>query len=145
MDRAKRAADSYNQALGIAEKAHAGQLDKGNSPYINHPLAVASMVEGDTEKVVALLHDVIEDGGIPLDGLCQFGPDVVSAVDAISRRKDEARADYLSRVAADPLAKAVKIADLRHNSDLSRIPNPTEKDIERIRQYQQEIAWLIGM
>jgi (p)ppGpp synthase/HD superfamily hydrolase len=142
LDRAERETDCYYKALGIAENAHAGQLDKGGSPYINHPLAVAAMVEGDTEKVVAILHDVVEDGGVLLDSLQQFGLDVVNAVDAITRREGELRGDYLSRVAANPLAKAVKIADLRHNSDLSRIAAPTGRDIVRAKRYQDEIDLL---
>jgi hypothetical protein len=129
-------------ALKLAIAVHEGQVDKGGRPYIEHPLAVEGLVSTPKQRVVALLHDVVEDTGVTLDDLKCFGQQVVKAVDAITKRPGEPLNDYLIRVEANPLARAVKIADLTHNSDLSRIPNPTQKDYERVEQYQEKIAIL---
>ena len=131
-------------ALDIARKAHNGQVDKAGRPYINHPVAVASMVNTDDEKTVAYLHDVVEDTVVQLDDLKAFGfgTHIVEAVDAISRRKGESRDDYLKRVRGNSLARVVKLADLKHNSDISRIPCPLEKDYQRRERYLKEIELL---
>lgn len=133
----------------VARVAHCGQVDKAGKPYIGHPTAVASMVNSEAEKTVALLHDVVEDTNVTLNCLRVLGfpEDIVVAVDAITRRPGELRQDYLNRVAANEIATKVKIADLIHNSDLSRISEtrPLEqKDYERSWRYFQEIGFLSG-
>ena len=132
------------RAYEIAAKAHAGQVDKAGMDYIHHPLTVASFVETDDEKTVALLHDVVEDTFVTLQNLSDagFSDVVVHAVDCVTKREGEELQEYLQRVKSDRLATAVKLADLQHNSDLSRIPNPTEKDIARAERYRKEIAFL---
>jgi len=131
-------------AYALAAAAHAGQVDKAGADYINHPLTVASFVETDEEKIVALLHDVVEDTPVTLQNLrdAGFSEAVVRAVDCVTKREGEALQDYLLRVKSDPLATAVKLADLRHNSDLSRIPHPTGRDFARVERYRAEIAFL---
>jgi len=154
----KRLAEAYNveaakikkkldkkmraMAFGLASKAHEGQVDKGGNPYIEHPLAVERLVSKPKEGVVALLHDVVEDTDVTLEDLAPFGRQVVKAVDAITQRAGESRDGYLTRVEANPIARIVKIADLTHNSDLSRIPHPTQRDFNRVKKYQEEIALL---
>lgn len=132
------------KALEIANKAHAGQKDKGGQPYIHHPLAVANMVQKPVEKIVALLHDVIEDSDVTIDDLraAGFGDEVINAVFAITKIKGESYEDYLERVAGNSIATAVKIADMTHNSDISRIPNPSPKDFERVNRYHVSIQEL---
>ncbi len=132
------------KAYAIAAAAHAGQVDKAGADYINHPLTVASFVETDEEKIVALLHDVVEDTAVTLRDLrdAGFSEAVVHAVDCVTKRAGEALQDYLLRVKSDPLATSVKLADLRHNSDLSRLAAPTEKDLARAERYRAEIAFL---
>jgi hypothetical protein len=130
------------KALKLATAAHEGQVDKGGHPYIEHLLAVERLVSSPKQRVVALLHDVVEDTEVTLDDLKVFGQQVVKAVDAITKRPGESLDDYLVRVEANPLARTVKIADLTHNSDLSRISNPTPKDLDRVKQYQREIEIL---
>lgn len=131
-------------ARAIAERVHAGQTDKAGKPYIQHVTAVASKLSTTEEKTVGLLHDVVEDTDTTLDDLRQrgFSEDVVAAVDAITRRDTpegkEPEEHYIARVLANPLATRVKIADLAHNSDLSRLPHPTERDRERARKYLRE-------
>lgn len=132
------------KAYLIAKSAHKGQLDKGGQDYINHPLAVASFVTTEDEKIVALLHDVVEDTPITLQNLHEqgFSDYIVKAVDCLTKRDGEPLEAYLERVKSNTLAITVKIADLTHNSDLSRIPQPTEKDYKRAERYQKEIAFL---
>ncbi|MDR1183386.1 MAG: HD domain-containing protein [Coriobacteriales bacterium] len=136
MNAIKDKATGKAEALRIATEAHAGQTDRGGRPYIEHPLAVAAMVEGDA-ATVALLHDVVEDTTVTLADLrlAGFSDAVTSAVDAITRRKGEQDVAYLARVRRNPLALAVKLADLTHNSDITRIPDPTNRDRKRAALY----------
>ena len=125
-------------AKRIALTAHEGQVDKAGAPYWHHPAFVADHVTSPEAKVVAWLHDVVEDTEWSLDDLRTEGiwPEIVEGVDAITKRAGEAYECYLDRVKANPFALAVKLADLTHNMDLSRIANPTEKDFARIEKYR---------
>ena len=131
-------------AKRIALTAHEGQVDKAGAPYWHHPAFVADHVTSPEAKVVAWLHDVVEDTEWSLDDLRTEGiwPEVVEGVDAISKRAGEAYESYLDRVKANSLALAVKRADLQHNMDLSRIANPTEKDFARIEKYRWAVDYL---
>lgn len=125
-------------AIKIATEAHDGQEDRGGAPYILHPLRVMLAVQGDRERIAAVLHDVAEDcREWPLLRLQTqpFSGAVHDALDALTRRKGEDYFDFINRCAADPIARVVKLADLKDNQDISRIKNPTEKDAERVRKY----------
>lgn len=125
-------------AIQIANEAHDGQHDKGGSPYILHPLRVMMAVEGDTERIAAVLHDVAEDcPEWPLERLCAlpFSGAVCDALHALTRRHGEDYWDFIDRCAADSIAKVVKMADLKDNQNLSRIKRPTEADALRIQKY----------
>ena len=130
----------------IATGAHFGQVDKGYTPYIYHPQRVASFVKTEDEKTVAWLHDVVEDTDVTLQDLKMVGFPIyiINAVDAITHREGEDRQDYLNRVAEDPIAIKVKLADLKHNSDLSRIQfrDLEQKDYDRVERYKREIEYL---
>lgn len=132
------------RALEIAMAAHEGQVDKGGHPYVLHPVRVASGVMKHDEKIVALLHDVVEDTEWTLEGLREagFSEKVVAAADAITRREGEVRREYLTRCKADPIARVVKMADLEHNMDLSRLAVVSERDMRRNAQYEKEIRFL---
>lgn len=137
----------YEKALQIAKKAHTGQKDKGGHPYINHPLAVAEKVSKPEEKVAALLHDVVEDTDITLEDLeKEFPPCIVTAVDLLTRKKglEYSPEKYLEAIRKNETARQVKLADLEHNMDISRIPNPKEKDFRRLEQYQKNKEYLCG-
>ena len=131
-------------ALSIARKAHEGQLDKAGVDYIEHPIYVASQVDTEEEKAVALLHDVIEDSPVSAEELLQAGlPEtVVTAVQVLTKKKEQDYQTYLETVKKNPLARVVKLADLKHNSDLSRLSSITEKDRERLKKYQKAIDFL---
>ncbi len=125
------------KALAIATVAHGGQIDKGGKPYIHHQIYVANQMENNGEIVVALLHDVCEDSPTTLADLKKacFPEEVIAAVQAITKVPGEDYATYLKRVKANPTATKVKLADMRHNSDISRISTVTEKDNTRIDKY----------
>ena len=131
-------------ALSIARKAHEGQLDKAGVDYIEHPIYVASRVDTEEEKAVALLHDVIEDSPVSAEELLQAGlPEtVVTAVQVLTKKKEQDYQTYLETVKKNPLARVVKLADLKHNSDLSRLSSITEKDRERLKKYKKAIDFL---
>ena len=132
------------KAYEIAKRAHLGQVDKAGEDYIKHPEKVASFVETDEEKAVAYLHDVIEDTELTLEDLheYEFSKEVIEAVDIITKKKGEDYRNYLNSVKKNKLARAVKLADLRHNSDLTRLAKVTEKDIKRKEKYQKAIDFL---
>ena len=132
------------KAYEIAKKAHLGQVDKAGEDYIKHPEKVASFVKTDEEKAVAYLHDVIEDTELTLEDLheYEFSKEVIEAVDIITKKKGEDYQSYLNSVKKNKLARAVKLADLRHNSDLTRLIKVTEKDIKRKEKYQKAIDFL---
>ena len=104
----------YQQALAIAENAHKGQVDKAGVAYIQHPLYVASLVEGELAKTIALLHDVVEDSAWTLEDLRMEGlpEEVVQAVGILTKNRDESYEEYLMHVKQNPLARQVKLADL---------------------------------
>ncbi|MGB9343781.1 HD domain-containing protein [Trichococcus sp.] len=131
-------------AFEIAKAAHAGQKDKAGLDYILHPLQVAAEMTTDEEKAVALLHDIIEDTDVTANELLAKGlPDnVVEAVKALTKKHNQNYAAYLAGVKKNRLATAVKLADLKHNSDLSRLEKITQKDRERAEKYRKAIEYL---
>ncbi len=135
---------TLERAIEIAARSHAGQVDKGGAPYILHPLRLMLSVSGAEERMAAVLHDVIEDTPVTAEDLRRegFSETVVGAVLALTKLKGETRMDAARRLAPNPVAGAVKLADLRDNMDLPRLPNPTEKDRARLREYEQVNAFL---
>lgn len=133
-------------ALQTAMKAHGGQVDKAGRDYIEHPIAVAARVNSPEEKMAAYLHDVVEDTDVTLEDLRSMGfPEcVIEAVDCLTKREGVSLADYLYRVKRNEIARVVKLADLDHNSDISRIPEPKEKDYRRVERYHRESAYLMS-
>ena len=137
--------DLVARARGIAEAAHAGQVDKAGAPYFAHPNRVAAAFDDPILRCAAYLHDVVEDcPGWTLARLAALGmpPEIVAAVDALTKRHGEGAEAYLARVLANPLAVRVKIADLRDNMDLSRIARPTRKDRKRLEKYRRMLPRL---
>ena len=132
------------KAYEVAKNAHQGQVDKAGIDYFKHPEAVASFVKTDDEKVVAYLHDVIEDTNLTLSDLEAqgFSSDIINAVEVLTKKKGQPYQTYLQSVKKNELARVVKLADLKHNSDLSRLTNVTTKDIERHAKYQSAIEFL---
>lgn len=130
-------------ALQIARKAHAGQVDKAEKDYILHPITVASYVDTDTEKAIAYLHDVLEDTDVTEDELRKLFPsEIVDTVILLTKRSEETYFEYIQNVSISKLAKKVKVADLLHNLDITRIKEPTKSDYERLEKYKKAILYL---
>lgn len=141
---------SYNEqfqiALELAVEKHKNQTDKAGNPYILHPLHVMENVNSKEGKIVAILHDIIEDTDITEDYLLKIGLSkrIVDAVVELTRSKDIDYQEYIKNLSSNPLAKEVKLADLEHNMDLKRLPTLEEKDLERNRKYQIAYHYLIN-
>lgn len=137
---------TIERAIEIAATAHAGQRDKAGQPYIFHPLRVMLRVDGAHEQMAAVLHDVVEDTSVTLDNLAQegFPSEVLRAIAALTKLPGETRLEAAARAAADPVARKVKLADNAENMDLSRIPNHTDKDYARCREYEEVRALLLA-
>ena len=130
-------------ALQIAQKAHAGQVDKAGKDNILHPMTVASYMDTDIEKTIAYLHDVLEDTDVTVDALRKIFPnEIVDTLITLTHRKDESYFEYIQRVSKSKLAKKVKVADLLHNLDITRIKEPTKQDYERLEKYKKAILYL---
>ncbi len=131
-------------AIKVATQAHEGQLDKGGNPYILHLQAVAAALDSTENKIVAYLHDVVEDTEITLEDLKEMGFTyrIVNSIRILTKSKDISYEDYLKSVKKDSNAWHVKMADIKHNMDISRIPEPTAKDFARIEKYKKALAFL---
>ncbi|PGU90090.1 GTP pyrophosphokinase [Bacillus cereus] len=128
----------------IAKTAHGGQVDKAGIDYIKHPEAVASFVNTAEEKATAYLHDVLEDTEITANDLLSAGipHNIVEAVQVLTKERYTPYFEYLSKVKENSLARTVKLADLKHNSDRSRLSKITDKDLKRLEKYRKAIQFL---
>jgi (p)ppGpp synthase/HD superfamily hydrolase len=126
-------------AIALAARAHQGQVDKGGAPYILHPLRVMLRVSTNEERMAAVLHDVVEDCGWTLEQLASegFPPEVIDAVDALTKRPGEEYEAFVLRAGANAIARKVKLADLADNSDPQRIAVFTERDRARLEKYRR--------
>jgi len=135
---------NLERAIEIGVIAHKDQKEKSGAPYILHPLRVMLSLESEDERIVGVLHDVVEDtpwtfGQLRVEG---FSDNVLAALDTVTIRANEDYWDFIARSAGNAIGRQVKMADLRDNMDLSRIPEPTEKDLTRIEKYKQAMAQL---
>jgi len=137
------------KALIIAKKAHAGQVDKVGKPYIEHPINVAEKMNDELSVCVALLHDVVEDGGVTYDELAEegFPEPVIEAVKLLTRDKSVSYTDYLERIknSGNEMAIYVKLADMLHNADSSRYKIIDEEAKERTQKYVEAIIKLCNL
>ena len=133
-------------ALKLCFAAHKEQTDKSGIPYVFHPFHLAEQMQSEETTIAALLHDVVEDTEYTLQDLAAMGfdPVVIDALALLTHDDDTPYMDYVARIKENPVAKAVKLADLAHNSDLSRMDTVDEKVMERYRNYQEAIALLKG-
>lgn len=130
-------------ASKIAYKAHEGQTDKAGVPYIFHPIHIAEQIDSEESCVVALLHDVIEDSDITLEILSKyFNDDIIAALRVLTKKENDDYVMYIKRVKTNKLATKVKIKDLEHNRDLTRLDEVTDKDRKRSMKYWEAIRYL---
>ncbi|RMM42184.1 HD domain-containing protein [Pseudomonas corrugata] len=135
---------TLEKAIAISARAHEGQTDKGGSPYILHPLKVMLRLSHHDERIVAVLHDVVEDTRVTLADLRSegFSEAILAAIDSLTKREGETYQAFIERAGRDPLARRVKLADLAENSDLSRIDSPSQNDLERVEKYRKAAEYL---
>lgn len=136
------------KAMEVAFSAHFGQKDKAGAPYIFHPFHIAENMPDEDTTVIALLHDVIEDTDLTASDLRKFGftPLQVEVVVAMSRKKDEQYFDYIQRVKENNYSRIVKLADLKHNSDKSRLLTlPQEEQDKMIKLIDERYKKAIKM
>ncbi len=130
------------RAIEIAREVHQHQVDKGGAPYIGHPIRVANACQSEQAKMVAMLHDVVEDGasqGWSFERLRAegFSEVVVAAIESVSKRDGEDYDAFVLRAAHNALGREVKLADIADNMDLSRIGTPSAKDLARLEKYRR--------
>ncbi len=132
------------KALKLCFEAHKNQIDKSGMPYVFHPFHLAEQMTTEETAIVALLHDVVEDSDYTLKDLTEMGFDkcVIEAIALMTHNDDTPYMDYVAKIKENPIAKAVKLADLRHNSDLSRLDVIDEKALTRREKYLKAIALL---
>ena len=131
-------------ALKLCFEAHKEQLDKSNMPYVFHPFHLAEQMETEETTVVALLHDVVEDTEYTIEDLKNMGfsEEITDAIALMTHAPDVEYMDYVRAIKENPIAKAVKLADLRHNSDLTRMDVVDERALRRNEKYARAIALL---
>ena len=131
------------KAMVLAYSAHHGQFDKGGVPYIFHPIHLAEEMDDEISTCVALLHDTVEDTSVTLEDLAkEFPAEVVNAVRLLTHSEDVDYFDYVRAIKQNPIAVKVKLADLRHNSDLTRLEEITPEALERVEKYKAALALL---
>ena len=132
------------KALKLCFEAHKNQLDKSGLPYVFHPFHLAEQMEDEDSTIVALLHDVVEDTPYTLGDLENFGfsPRVIEAIRLMTHERGVPYMQYVARIRENPIARRVKLADLRHNSDLSRLDHVDERARKRAEKYREAIKLL---
>ena len=132
------------KALKLCFEAHKEQVDKSGIPYVFHPFHLAEQMTGEATTVVALLHDVVEDTAINFEDLEKegFPEDVILALKLLTHNDDTPYMDYVAEIKNNKIATAVKLADLKHNSDLSRLDAVDEKALKRKEKYEKAIKFL---
>lgn len=139
--------DLLAKAFKLAAKAHAGQVDKGGRSYMEHiAFVVANTAPDPNAKVVAALHDIIEDTDVSASQLLRMFPRYIcDPVFILTKMPRQTRSSYISKISLDRLACLVKLADLSHNANLGRLTVVEEKDLERARMYEEEHAFLTAV
>lgn len=136
--------EATKKAMKLCYNAHKDQVDKSGIPYVFHPIHLAEQMIDEDTTVVALLHDVVEDSDYTFEDLeaMGFSQNVITAIKLLTHPKGMPYMDYITRIKDNPIAKAVKLADLAHNSDLSRLNGLNEKAIIRSRKYKNALLLL---
>lgn len=132
------------KAMKLCFEAHKNQTDKSGLPYVFHPFHVAEQMPDETTTVVALLHDVIEDTDFTLQDLREMGfdEDVLDALALMTHDKNVPYMEYVAKIKGNDIARTVKLEDLRHNSDLSRLDKIDETAMKRVEKYRAAIQLL---
>ena len=136
--------EQTKKALKLCFEAHKEQVDKSGLPYVFHPFHLAEQMETEETVICALLHDVVEDTDMTFQDLEQMGfpARVIEALKLLTHDDAVPYLDYVAQIKKDPIARAVKLADLKHNSDLSRLDHVDEKALKRVEKYKKAMEIL---
>lgn len=136
--------DATKKAMRLCSDAHKSQVDKSGIPYIFHPIHLAEQMQNEETTIVALLHDVVEDSSYTFEDLesMGFSERILTAVKLLTCEPGVPYMEYIAKIKENPIARTVKLADLAHNSDLSRLKKTDEKVLARVRKYEQAIRIL---
>ena len=136
--------DMTKKALKLCFEAHKEQVDKSGMPYVFHPFHLAEQMPDEDCTIVALLHDVMEDTDYGAEDLraLGFSESVLTALTLMTHNEDTSYLDYVAALKSNPIARTVKLADLRHNSDLTRLRVVTDTDLQRVEKYKKAIQLL---
>lgn len=139
--------DLTKKAMNLMFELHKDQKEKSGVAYVFHPWHVAENMDDENSTIVALLHDSVEDTDVTLDDLRNEGfPDeVIEAIALMTHTDGVSYMDYVKGLAHNPIAKKVKLSDLKHNSDITRLNQITEKDLQRVEKYKKAIEYLEGI
>lgn len=133
------------KAMIIAYEAHKNQVDKSGVPYIYHPIHVAEQMDTENECIIALLHDVVEDTNVTFKQLGEvFSKEIIDILKLLTKKKDIDYYEYINKVKENTVARKVKIADIEHNLDRSRLDIITDKDIKREEKYKNALSMLMS-
>jgi len=133
--------DMTRLAIKIAYKAHMDQNDRSGIPYILHPIHVAEQMKDEVTTIVALLHDVVEDTSVTLEDLKRYGfsQEVLDAIEVLTHKDGVKYLDYIREVAKNPVARKVKVEDIKHNTDLTRTTNMSDKVFKKLPIYKEAL------
>lgn len=136
--------EAVKKAINIMYKKHENQIDKGGIPYVFHPWHIAEQMPDEEKTIVALLHDVIEDTDTTLEELKSsgFSDEIVKALELLAHNNNEDYFTYIKKLSSNEIARCVKLEDLKHNLDLTRLKKIAEKDLKRQQKYQECIKFL---
>ena len=136
--------EKTKKALKLCFEAHKDQVDKSGLPYVFHPFHLAEQMQDENTTIVALLHDVVEDTDYTLDDLraMGFGDEVIEALSYMTHDPAVPYMEYVARIRENDIARRVKLADLRHNSDITRLDSIDQKALDRVAKYAQAIRLL---
>ena len=136
--------DLTKKAMKLCFELHKEQTDKSGMPYVFHPFYLATQMQDEATTVTALLHDVVEDTACTFADLQDmgFGPEIIEALKLLTHGKGVPYMEYVAQIKENPIARAVKLADLRHNSDLSRLDKVDDRALARREKYLQAMALL---
>ena len=130
--------EATRKAMRLCYEAHRDQTDKSGIPYVFHPIHLAEQMRDEDTTVTALLHDVVEDTAYTFDDLVKMGfsENVITALKLLTHDKSVPYMEYVAKIKENPVAKAVKLADFAHNSDLSRLNSIDDKTRSRVQKYE---------
>ncbi|HEX6293200.1 MAG TPA: hypothetical protein VFZ66_28720 [Herpetosiphonaceae bacterium] len=138
---------TLGRAIAIAAQAHQDQIDKAGAPYMLHPMRMLMRMSTETEMIVAVLHDLVEDTDWTFEQLREegFAEEVIEALHCLTRQAHETYEAFIERASTNPIARSVKLADLEDNMDLRRIDTVTDKDLERLKKYHRARQFLMRL